>query len=325
MAFFFVGMILGIGHVSGQTIYTKDGTELGNREVLITNCIESIGGEQIEIQGLAFSTRNLCSCMIDEVYPQLSSTEILSSLFSNDEETAMQQIMINHYSKIMNCIRSEENGYEAMVRSCVENYFEDLDGEKLPKQKMREYCSCVIDKLLDKNYSASQMKTAEDENGIVHTEVMEACWNQVFGDFYPDNHYVSSDIRGGGSSCRVPIANLLNVQHKVKINVCGIEKYFQFDTGASDFIINDEMADELRSKGFLSDKDFLKYAAYELADNSTVLARQYRIDNITIGDYTVDNVVISVVENGSLLCGLGFLKKFKKWELQGGDVLILYK
>jgi predicted aspartyl protease len=50
------------------------------------------------------------------------------------------------------------------------------------------------------------------------------------------------------------------------------------------------------------------------------------VDNITIGDYVLNNVVIAVIDEGSLLCGKSFLDKFKKWELdKENNFLILYK
>ena len=51
-----------------------------------------------------------------------------------------------------------------------------------------------------------------------------------------------------------------------------------------------------------------------------------KVDNITIGDFTLNNVIIGIIDGGSLLCGKSFLDKFKKWEIdEKNKVLILYK
>ena len=63
-----------------------------------------------------------------------------------------------------------------------------------------------------------------------------------------------------------------------------------------------------------------------LNKNKKLKALIVKLDNIIIGDYTLNNVVIAVIDEGSLLCGKSFLDKFKKWEIdKQNNVLILYK
>ena len=87
-----------------------------------------------------------------------------------------------------------------------------------------------------------------------------------------------------------------------------------FDTGASDLIINSDLERELLLNGSLTKEDYLGTEYYELANNETVEARIIRLNNIQIGDYYVGNVVAGIIDGGSLLCGIGLLKKFRKWE-----------
>jgi len=61
-------------------------------------------------------------------------------------------------------------------------------------------------------------------------------------------------------------------------------------------------------------------------NNQIVIGQEVKVDNITIGDYAVDNVVIAIIDEGALLCGKSFLDKFKKWEIdKQNKFLILYK
>ncbi len=63
-----------------------------------------------------------------------------------------------------------------------------------------------------------------------------------------------------------------------------------------------------------------------MANNKKIKGQYIKINNITVGDYKVNNVIISVVEEGSLLCGKSFLDKFKKWEIDmPNKTLILFK
>jgi predicted aspartyl protease len=51
-----------------------------------------------------------------------------------------------------------------------------------------------------------------------------------------------------------------------------------------------------------------------------------KLDNVIIGDYTINNVVVAIIEDGVLLCGKSILDKFKKWEIdQNNKLLILFK
>ena len=50
------------------------------------------------------------------------------------------------------------------------------------------------------------------------------------------------------------------------------------------------------------------------------------IDKIKIGDYSVSDVEIAIIDDGALLCGISFLDVFEKWEIdKNSKTLILYK
>ena len=51
-----------------------------------------------------------------------------------------------------------------------------------------------------------------------------------------------------------------------------------------------------------------------------------KIKEIEIGDYIINDVVIGIIDEGALLCGISFLDLFKKWEIdKDSNSLILYK
>ena len=89
--------------------------------------------------------------------------------------------------------------------------------------------------------------------------------------------------------------------------------------------MNHDFVQELFKNGTLTFDDFLGKQEYQLADGSTIEAQVVMLNNVIIGDYTVNNVKVAIVKEGGDLCGIGFLKKFKNWEIQNGNTLILYK
>jgi predicted aspartyl protease len=57
-----------------------------------------------------------------------------------------------------------------------------------------------------------------------------------------------------------------------------------------------------------------------------VTAQLIRVNTITIGGCFVENAVIASIDDGELLLGTGFLKKFKSWELDSKNkVLRVYR
>ena len=96
--------------------------------------------------------------------------------------------------------------------------------------------------------------------------------------------------------------------------------------GASDIIIDRDFERELLLNGVLSRKDYLGKADYIMANNKVVNADLVKIEKIEIGDYIINDVVIGIIDEGALLCGISFLDLFKKWEIdKDSSSLILYK
>jgi clan AA aspartic protease (TIGR02281 family) len=122
------------------------------------------------------------------------------------------------------------------------------------------------------------------------------------------------------------LVNYYEQGYKVKISIDGISKYYLLDTGASNLIINRDVERDLLINGSLTKKDYLGTELYSLANNQNVTAQLVRLNNIKIGEYVVNNVTAAIIDDGSLLCGIGLLEKFRKWELDNGEeMLILYR
>ena len=86
------------------------------------------------------------------------------------------------------------------------------------------------------------------------------------------------------------------------------------------------MERKLILKGSIKEEDYLGEQEFVLADNSVVIGRVVKLNNVKIGDYTVNHVIVSVVDGGSLLCGLGLLDKFRKWDfIKESESLKIYK
>ena len=110
----------------------------------------------------------------------------------------------------------------------------------------------------------------------------------------------------------------------MKISIEGVTRYFLLDTGADGFIINREIEALLLENGSIKKSDYTRTTNVTIADGSTVKANKVMLQNVRIGDYIVNNIEATVINDGSPLCGHAMLNKFKSWKLEDG-VLYLYK
>lgn len=329
----------------GQNVYTSDGQIIGDRKELLHECTSNFEDEFVESDGIKIATSTLCSCLIDEVVAKLTLQQLADIAMSDDDAEGewLLLLMGSHFSELVNCLADDmeyqgaplngkeikENLREVAIRSCVEAMVEDdsFDDTGITEKQANDFCTCAVEKMLAKGYSYEQIMSADDADGPVFNEVVIGCIG-VLGDFPELNTsiYNPSDIHGDATSSQVTLLQYANSGHKVKLSICGIDKYFLFDTGATDMIINTEIEKQLIKNGYLSEVNYLGETEYELADGSIAKGKIVVLNNVKIGDYTVDNVIVGVIDGGSLLCGHSLLNKFRKWEVtNGGQMLLLYK
>jgi predicted aspartyl protease len=126
----------------------------------------------------------------------------------------------------------------------------------------------------------------------------------------------SEDIIGTNNSETIPLTKLLNV-YKLKVSFGSIEKYFTLDSGANDVFINGDLERELLLDGLIKKSDYLSTHPYRMADGTMVDCRRIKLNNITIGGYTINNVIVAISDKsaGMLLLGKSLLDKFSDWKI----------
>ena len=329
----------------GQSVYSKDKVYLGKRKELVEPCLKAVD-KSINLNGVLIDLKSYCNCAIDKLMPELNSWEIMEAFKNNTyiellSEEKNLNIIIDCASnlKIPNNFNFGYKPYEeysdseilVAIKSCLIEARKDPDLKKvLTYNQTYDYCSCSIEKLFKEGYTMGQLNKIEDEDSEVFNEIMLPCLeNSLLEEKSNEsfiNEYNREDIYGDEYVTKVKLNNHMDLGYKVKINIDGTVKYFLFDTGATDLFINSDMERELIFNGTIKKEDYLGEKEYILADNSIVKARIVKIDNIKIGDYTVNNVIVAVLDNGSLLCGLGILKKFRKWDFnKDSETLNIYK
>jgi clan AA aspartic protease (TIGR02281 family) len=324
-----------------QEVLTKDGVSLGNREKFISNCTSSATQKTMEVNGISINTENYCACIADNLIPTLSSTQIkdaaskskLTDLFLEENNLDILMKCLDGNYTIGDNYKFERTDNTAAiekvaVKSCVKGIMEDSSTSgKWTEAMVEKYCACAIEKMYAKGFSFKDVENIENENSAAFNEIALPCASEFLVETgVSTNTYIAKDITGSAALSKVALVDYMGKGYKVKIVIDGVIRYYLFDTGASDLIIDTDIERELLLNRSLSKEDYLEKQEYTMANNEVVQAQMVRLHNVQIGDFTANNVIAAVLDKGSLLCGKGFLDKFKKWELdKDKKLLILYK
>lgn len=331
---------------NAQDVKTKDGIAIGKRSDFIKSCVKGANKKLMNFNGLEIETEKYCSCVCDNLIPQINSWEMqeaakenkMSDLFMKDENFKILMGCLEGNYKISDDYSFDKAGdseitVQSGIKNCVLELMSDPEAKEVWTEEMaNQYCSCAIEKLFKSGYTYKDLKEIENENSPIYNEIALPCVTEVFNGgstksvSASKNTYEPNDISGGVKSSSVQLTDYLGKGFKIKITIDGVSRYYLFDTGATDLTIDSETERELLLNGTIKRADYIGEKEYELADGKTVTGQIVKVNNITIGDYTVKNVTIAVLKDGSLLCGKSFLDKFKKWELNKEDLkLVLYK
>jgi len=141
-----------------------------------------------------------------------------------------------------------------------------------------------------------------------------------------ENYYNASDIIGEKSSITINLTPHENKRNYfIKLSFGDVEKEFLFDTGASQISMSYSFLKKLEKNNIKITKLKIKGSIAETADGEVAI-EYYKIDDLKIGEYTVNNTVITVGKNLSLLFGTGILEKFSDWSGPGKKgILKIYK
>ena len=216
------------------------------------------------------------------------------------------------------------------ISTCVNGILEDsIKSKSWSRKNVEHFCTCAVENLYAKGYSLGDIEHSPDQNNKLYNEIVVPCFNLGLKEgakLENINRYRAGDIIGKDFSSKVFLLDYLNQGYKIKISIAGKVHYYVFDTGASDLIIDRDFERELLLSGILTKENYLGTEDYTLANGQKVKVQLVRLNNVKIGDYTVNNVITGISDGNILLCGKGFLEKFRKWEFDAENkMLTLFK
>jgi hypothetical protein len=222
---------------------------------------------------------------------------------------------------------SAEGFADEFISSCVKGIQKNTE-RTLNLEKLNNFCACQRELIKTKKLTDAEVETLSNPNSILFYEVMYKC-----GDPFDDkksydlswNEKAVHDISGPASDTINVLT--LNGMTYVKVKTGSMIQFWLFDTGASDLLISKDMEADLKKEGVITASNYLGVGEYEMANGDVDTCRKYRIDNIRIGKFTVNNIVVAVTEKGKrIIVGKGLLNKFTTWILNNKEnSLILNK
>jgi len=330
---------------SSQVVYTKDGVELGDRSNFINSCIGGFDKDDIDLNGITVNKYKYCSCVCDNLIPEVTSDEILiamktndlSSLFLKDQNLKIIMKCVDGNMKIEDDFVFKENEYserskKLAIQNCVNQVLNNSSDYSWTEAQANEYCECAIEKMYDAGMTFKDAKEATEEDSRAFNEIVIPCMNEILNNTIENdvneyyNTYNKTDIKGSAFSSEIVLIDYLGLGFKIKIEIDGITKYFLFDTGAADLIIDRDFERDLLINGSINKDSYLGKNIYIMANNEEVEADMLKVNRLKLGDYTVNNVIVAVIDEGGMLCGKSLFDKFRTWKFYENDrKLIVYK
>ena len=141
-----------------------------------------------------------------------------------------------------------------------------------------------------------------------------------------ENCYNTSDIIGQESSITINLIPSENhKQYIIELSFGDVHENFLFDTGASNISMSYSFLKKLEKNNIKTTNLKVKGGKAKTAEGEVAI-EYYKIDGLKIGEYTVNNTVVMVGKNLSLLFGTGALEKFSDWSGPGKKgILKVYK
>lgn len=314
-------LISSLVHAQDETLVNRVGTKLGTRSAFMTKCHNAWAEEPSF--GM-FDRDRFCDCVL----PIVLSTEAIATasnprILDNVDLAALVMNNPSSFETISTCTGLDVNsvrlatiGEEGLAetrKGCADQ----LALEPSIKQSGADpafLCDCVVNEMVARDLTIGDFYKAMDPNSPLFNEVFMPCVTEAM----PERRTESGspeDITGASRTITLPVVTYGSI-HKVKLRIGNTEQYFIIDSGAEDCFISAKLLGELQQAQAIDTLTKLEDREYAMADGKKTTCTRHIVNDIEVGTWQVDNVVVAVVEQDiQYLLGKSFLKKFKEWRI----------
>ena len=312
-------------------IYTKEGRQILIRKDLIRNCLHSFHKDFNDTAALA-----ICECQINKLdkhftkkqYKQFTDDRMidLNGLIKSDSAFHIQYQEC--YTASGKTLLLEAEGFESdFITGCVRDIQKNTE-KTLDSNKLIKFCKCQLEMVKNKKITDLQMKALSNPNSLLFYEVMYTCGNPFEENEKYEKPWSETSIKDidGPETDTINILTMNGMTY-LKLKTGSLVQFWLLDTGASDLLINKDMESTLKNEHIITDENYLGTGEYEMANGMIDTCRKYLINNISIGKYKLNNIVVAVTDKGKrIIAGKILLNKFSNFILDNKEnLLILHK
>jgi hypothetical protein len=328
-------MVIGLNmHLSAQDsyIYTKEGDEIMIRRFLVNDCLRN----SLHKDASDDMANYICNCRVSKLdrrftrkqYRKHTSGRRVNIAELIKEDSLLQKEMDECFTSSGQTTLLQAEGFEnEFIADCIKSIIKNTE-KTLDSNRVRKFCKCQLELVKTRKIGDKEMGTLSNPNSLLFYEMMYKCGNPYIERDGEDGNWnpgLEKDIRGPASDT----INILpiNGMAYLKMKTGSLVQVWLFDTGASDLLINTDMERDLKKENILNDSNYLGIGEYEMANGMIDSCRKYRVNDIRIGEFAVDNVVVAVTEKGKrIIVGRALLNKFSRWLINNqNNSLILVK
>jgi hypothetical protein len=322
-----------ISHSYGQDdfIRSKEGSPILNRRQVMASCLKALHKDRSD--KTAYS---ICQCEANKIdgyftnkqYRKYTSANIIdiSSLIKQDSLFAKA---INEcYTNTGQTILLQAEGFEKEFISNCKKWIQNSTEKTLDANRVTSFCSCQLELVKAKKISDAEMQTLSNPNAPLFYEMMYKCGDPFYEKNTTENNWnanAEKDIKGPTTDT-IKILSMNGMTY-VKLKIGTLVQIWLFDTGASDLLINKDMEETLKKENIITEANYIGIGEYEMANGMIDTCRKYKIDNIQIGQFSINNIIVAVTDKGKrIIVGKALMNKFSKWILNNqNNTLILSK
>ena len=324
---FFLFSILFFHHpalAQNTYIYTKEGRSILNRRSVIENCLQALRKDKSDAVAVS-----ICECQTDKINRNFSYKQYLnfknkgiidlSGLIKTNAEVAeaIQQCYTNSGQTVL----LQAQGFEAeFILNCAKN-IQHASEKTYDTKRVNDFCNCQLSMVKSKKITDEQMQTLTNPNSLLFYEMMFTCGDPFTNksDFRSNwTTALQQDVKGPDTDT-LTVLNLNSMTY-VKARIGSKEQVWLFDTGASDLLIDKDTEEQLKEEKVMTAENYLGIGEYEMANGMVDTCRKYRINNVKIGKFTLNNIMVAVTDKGKrIIVGKALMNKFSQWVLSNKE------
>jgi hypothetical protein len=314
-------------------INTKEGVPLFGKRLFITKCREKIKSGEDSQEAL-----QVCACNAQKLDARFTNKQYREAWNAVGDEWLDFLIEQDSVLKadIQKCYQTawKRNVFfsDAQVKAVKEGMKESLKKsvkDSLDEKKLETYCDCAVNVMKERTLPAKRMDELVNPNSFLYNEIAYRCGGVPVKRVSETTGWKPSlavDVHGVSDIDTVNIITV-NAMTKLKVKIGSFVYIWLLDSGATDLLISDSLATQMMEQHLFSEKDFLGNATYNVANGKEVNCKVYKINNVQIGKFTIDNIMLATSPDvQDYLLGKSFLNKFSRWTIDNRrELLILEK